>query len=56
MKSIQLNKSVVQNVQLSEDIKGLMSKGTVLSREALKKIKGGGGEDDEDNTNEIIYW
>ena len=55
MKSIQLNKSAVQNEQLSEKIKGLMSTGTVLSRDALKKIKGGGGEDDNGEEDAIIY-
>ena len=55
MKSIQLNKSAVQNEQLSENIKGFMSTAIVLNRDALKKIKGGGGENDEDDEDEIIY-
>ena len=55
MKSIQLNKSAVQNEQFSENIKGFMSTGTVLNRDALKKIKGGGGEDDNCEEDEIIY-
>jgi len=55
MKSIILKKSATKNERNFDIEKCNFSPESILAREALKAIKGGGGEDDDCEEDAIIY-